>query len=56
MAQDLQGKPPIRLVGYEYDMGWSDGYHDKLPDNPFIEGTHEHQEYLDGYAQGCMDC
>ena len=38
-----------------YDLGWSDGYHDKILDCPFPEGSQEYMDYLEGFEQGCRD-
>lgn len=39
-----------------YDLGWSHGYDDQLPDCPYAYGTSEYDEYYEGYEQGSMDC
>lgn len=39
-----------------YSLGWNDGYHDRLPDNPYSEDSIEWIEYEDGFEQGSRDC
>lgn len=39
-----------------YDLGWSCGYHDEIPDNPYEAGTEEYKQYEEGYEQGSRDC
>lgn len=39
-----------------YSLGWSDGYQDRLPYNPYPEDSIEWFEYEDGYEQGSRDC
>jgi hypothetical protein len=56
MARELQQHHPISLESSPYDVGWSDGYEDIMPDNPYKEGTPEYDEYCEGYIQGSMDC
>jgi hypothetical protein len=34
-----------------YDLGWSAGYHDELPDCPFPAGSVEAEEWLEGYIE-----
>ena len=39
-----------------YDQGWAAGYDDLLPDNPYPEGSEEHDLWNEGYTQGSLDC
>jgi hypothetical protein len=38
-----------------YFEGWTDGYDDRLSDNPYEEGTQEHADYERGYHDGVWD-
>jgi len=35
-----------------FDLGWHDGYNDKLPDPDYCSS----EEYMAGFSQGKMDC
>jgi hypothetical protein len=40
---------------YAYDIGWSDGYADRLPNCPFAQGTGGWIDYFEGYEDGCWE-
>lgn len=39
-----------------YDLGWSQGYDDQLPECPYPDGTYEYIQFWKGYEQGSNDC
>lgn len=38
-----------------YEHGWIAGKRRRQPANPYAEGSEEHREYADGYADGCRE-
>jgi len=39
-----------------WEEGWSAGYDDLPPENPYQEGTEEYDLWEEGYDQGSEDC